>query len=364
MGPPAEMLTALGHHLASVRLCEFRVPGLPYGGAITRAIGYDAAGFRCPVPAVNTSLFVGYDRGSVSQRVTLRLSEDGDTFFDSGVEFVYFRQPVLMGAHPLYGPLTGGSTVIYGMGLHAVLADPSAARCKLGGLITPVRAIAPNGEHLTCDLPPLPDGFVLGAGYSLAVAINGVTFIDDARVRTFSYYTPPANASLQPVSGATEAQTEVTVYAAGLLVDTEKTEPRCRFGSAGTSAAEIVTVASTDPLRPELFHIERRFENRPWGVDGIRWTGFFAVEWPYRLNESGKDLTLIVDTARLQRNVQGHLLRILNGNRRPPTSSRLDLVDNPFASAPTVTSLTIHPEDSVKMIQMATDGGGLGRFFF
>ena len=260
-GAPLEGNTSiniLGHHLASVRLCEFRVPGLPYGGAITRAIGYDAAGFRCPVPAVNTSLFVGYDRGSVSQRVTLRLSEDGDTFFDSGVEFVYFRQPVLMGAHPLYGPLTGGSTVIYGMGLHAVLADPSAARCKLGGLITPVRAIAPNGEHLTCDLPPLPDGFVLGAGYSLAVAINGVTFIDDARVRTFSYYTPPANASLQPVSGATEAQTEVTVYAAGLLVDTEKTEPRCRFGSAGTSAAEIVTVASTDPLRPELSHIELR----------------------------------------------------------------------------------------------------------
>lgn len=137
--------------------------------------------------------------------------------------------------------------------------------------------------------------------------------------------------------------------------------------SPSAPGQEVIALVQLRPDQiqtSELFHIERRFENRPWGVDGIRWTGFFAVEWPYRLNESGKDLTLIVDTARLQRNVQGHLLRILNGNRRPPTSSRLDLVDNPFASAPTVTSLTIHPEDSVKMIQMATDGGGLGRFFF
>ena len=137
--------------------------------------------------------------------------------------------------------------------------------------------------------------------------------------------------------------------------------------SPSAPGQEVIALVQLRPDQiqtSELFHIERRFENRPWGVDGIRWTGFFAVEWPYRLNESGKDLTLSVDTARLQRNVQGHLLRILNGNRRPPTSSRLDLVDNPFASAPTVTSLTIHPEDSVKMIQMATDGGGLGPFFF
>tara|TARA_B110000008_G_scaffold257247_1_gene275279 strand:+ start:86 stop:1165 length:1080 start_codon:yes stop_codon:yes gene_type:complete len=138
----------------------------------------------------------------------------------------------------------------------------------------------------------------------------------------------------------------------------------CEY-SPSAPGQEVIALVQLRPDQiqtSDLFHIEGRFENRPWGVDGIRWTGFFAVEWPYRLNESGKDLTLSVDTSRLQRHVQGQLLRILDGNRRPPTSSLLELVDNPFASAPTVTSLTIHPEDSVKMIHMATDGVGSGRF--
>ena len=135
--------------------------------------------------------------------------------------------------------------------------------------------------------------------------------------------------------------------------------------SPSAPGQEVIALVQLRPDQiqtSDLFHIEGRFENRPWGVDGIRWTGLFAVEWPCRLNESGKDLTLSVDTSRLQRNVQGHLLRILDGNRRPPTSSLLELVDNPFASAPTVTSLTIHPEDSIKMIHMASDRVGSGRF--
>lgn len=135
--------------------------------------------------------------------------------------------------------------------------------------------------------------------------------------------------------------------------------------SPSAPGQEVIALVQLRPDQiqtSDLIHIEGRFENRPWGVDGIRWTGFFAVEWPYRLNESGKDLTLSVDTARLQPNVQGHLLRILDGNRRPPTSSRLNLVGNPFASAPTIRSLMIHPEDKVKMIQMATDRVGLGQF--
>jgi len=37
-------------------------------------------------------------------------------------------------------------------------------------------------------------------------------------------------------------------------------------------------------------------------------------------------------------------------------------VDDPFAAAPTITSLAIHPDNSVKMIQMATEEAGSGRF--
>ena len=159
---------------------------------------------------------------------------------------------------------------------------------------------------------------------------------------------------------------EVEVHSERLDSDSSRILFRldCEY-SPSAPGQEVIALVQLRPDQiqtSDLFHIEGRFENRPWGVDGIRWTGFFAVEWPYRLNESGKDLTLSVDTSRLQRHVQSQLLRILDGNRRPPTSSLLELVDNPFASAPTVTSLTIHPEDSIKMIHMASDRVGSGRF--
>lgn len=261
----------LGHDLSSVRYCQFLAPNASLDSGLSLTVPTDASGFSCTVPALNTSMFAGYDKGAASQRITIRLSEDAQHFFAAQLEFVYFRQPIVSGAHPLNGPSTGGFTVIRGAGLSAVLGDASAARCLIGGLRAAVSEISPSGEELTCMLPPLPSDFALGTEYSLSVAIDGQTFISDASLGRYSYYLPPVNGSLQPVTGFSEEAVEVTIYAAGLQVQHAPPGYRCQFGVAGTSPAHLVTVPSSDPLRPELSHIELRCHTPPcmqWGCIG------------------------------------------------------------------------------------------------
>jgi hypothetical protein len=62
-----------------------------------------------------------------------------------------------------------------------------------------------------------------------------------------------------------------------------------------------------------------------------------------------------VDTARLKHNTHGYLLQILKGERRVPASVSLELLDNPFSATPTFRSLDICKDDSVHLIQMATN---------
>ena len=158
-------VSILGRELSSVRMCQFLVPGLPPDGGLAVAARHDAGGFRCAVPPLaNRTLFGDYDRGAASQRVTLRLSEDGQLWQEAaGVEFVYFRPPLLTGADPLRGPITGATLIVRGLGLHAVVADATAARCLLGGVLTAVRDISPAGDALSCIVPPIPPGAPLDA---------------------------------------------------------------------------------------------------------------------------------------------------------------------------------------------------------
>ena len=58
-GAPIEGNTSvniLGYHLASVRLCQFHVPGLGFNMALSMVEPFNGAGFRCQVPPINTSL--------------------------------------------------------------------------------------------------------------------------------------------------------------------------------------------------------------------------------------------------------------------------------------------------------------------
>lgn len=279
-------INILGTDLSSVRMVQFWVDGMRYGEGLSPVRPFDAGGFSCVVPAFNATLIQGYDRGAVSQEITVRLSEDGQRFVDAGISFVYYREPLLTGVHPLGGPIAGATVVFHGAGLHAVHADPSAARCRIGGVITPVRAIAATGETLTCVLPPLPPGFVVGAKYSISVAIDGTSFIESVHGSGFSYYLPPATATIQPISGDSEAQVEVSMRVNG-LDNYEGGERRCRFGVAGSSAAYTTKIPSADPLRPELSQIELRCRAPPcmqWGclgtvevtlaLNGMDYTGF------------------------------------------------------------------------------------------
>ena len=187
--------------LSSVRMVQFWVDGMRYGEGLSPVRPFDAGGFSCVVPAFNATLIQGYDRGAVSQEITVRLSEDGQRFVDAGISFVYYREPLLTGVPPVGADRSREQRSFFmalGCMQYTQILPPRGA--ALGGR-TPVRAIAATGETLTCVLPPLPPGFVVGAKYSISVAIDGTSFIESVHGSGFAYYLPPATATIQPISG-------------------------------------------------------------------------------------------------------------------------------------------------------------------
>ena len=308
-GAPIEgnvSVNILGTDLASIRFCHFFVPGLPPGFGLSRVERHDASGFRCAMPALlNISLFDGYAQGAVSQPVSLRLSEDGQYFVDTSIPLVYFRQPVLTHASPLRGPITGATLVISGHGLNAVLGDASAARCLLDGLPTAVSSISASGDALACDVPPMPAHWSISDTHAFSIALDGLTFVDASSLGRFAYYEPLTTGSLHPVQAASEDSAVVSIFADRLEATSRAIAVslalggmgeaaarvdegmRCQFGVAGTSAAQMITVPSTDPLRPELSHVELRCAAPPCmrvecigtvevtvSLNGIDYTGF------------------------------------------------------------------------------------------
>ena len=162
-----------------------------------------------------------------------------------------------------------------------------------------------------------------------------------------------------------EAHIELSIEA--LVSDSTRGLYRLDFErSPSAPGQEVIALLQLRPDQiqaSELCHIEGYFDNKSWGVDGIRWSGFFQVEWPLSLVERGRELTLVVDTLRLKHNTHGYLLQILKGERRVPASVRLELLDDPFSTTPTFRSLDICKDDSVHLIQLATNDLGFGDLF-
>ena len=152
-------------------MCQFLVDmadGVnPIPERVTLARRTDGAGLSCDIPELNSTDSAAAG-GVVAQTVRLRLSEDGQSFFDSGIPFVFYFPPKLTSNRPSGGPTSGSELAVSGSGLHALLHDASAARCKLGSFITSVAEIAVDGRELTCVVPSLPDSLQLGEVYPVA----------------------------------------------------------------------------------------------------------------------------------------------------------------------------------------------------
>ena len=131
----------LGDDLGSIRMCQFLMDGMPFGQGLATAVQFDAAGFSCTVPPIwNISLFSGYDRGSVSQRATIRLSEDGQHFFDTPLDFVYYRQPILSSAVYASSARTPFTTVAHLFNsMPPLITTPLACSTRIGSLLCRAR---------------------------------------------------------------------------------------------------------------------------------------------------------------------------------------------------------------------------------
>lgn len=170
------------------------------------------------------------------------------TFEDAPVPLVYYRSPVLAATRFRRGPASGATLTIRGEGLHAALADATAARCRLDAhdgaisVLTSVSWIAHDGAALSCDLPPMPEGestpfrsadpqshrpdaplspppslspylypfkgVAVGEPLPFSLALDGSTFVDGVHLGAFSYYDTPTAAVLTPHHAPTEAEAE------------------------------------------------------------------------------------------------------------------------------------------------------------
>ena len=236
-GAPREGNTTvnlLGSQLGSVVLCQFIVQGADdtaaFGTGLAAVVPYDDAGLSCPVPPLdprhaqhghspppppfNTSGWweaeanatLRAEAGYVApvewypaEGTRLRVSDDGQHFSDVGLPFVYFSAPTVSDNRPVRGPTTGSFVSVHGLALDALLADASAARCKLGEVKTAVQSISADGRVLVCRLPPMADGMHADIDYPLEVALDGLTFVRSETQAEgaseagllFRYYVPP-----------------------------------------------------------------------------------------------------------------------------------------------------------------------------
>ena len=235
-GAPREGNTTvnlLGSQLGSIVLCQFIVQGADdtaaFGTGLAAVVPYDDAGLSCPVPPLdprhaqhghspppppfNTSGWWEAEANKTAaalreappaawypaEGTRLRVSDDGQHFSDVGLPFVYFSAPTVSDNRPVRGPTTGSFVSVHGLALDALLADASAARCKLGDVKTAVQSISADGRVLVCRLPPMADGMQPDVDYPLEVALDGLTFVRSETMAEgasetgllFRYYVPP-----------------------------------------------------------------------------------------------------------------------------------------------------------------------------
>lgn len=161
--------------------------------------------------------------------VEVRLSQNGQQFYDESGNFTYCAEPLISTLVFDRGPLAGGTSVTV---LGSSFGGGSSYKCRFGSSAMAVSYDAVRDE-VYC-VPAATDGTA-----AVAVSLNGQQFTRDTSPLEFC--TPPTVSWLLPATGPIGGGTSVVAHGAGF---SRGSNYRCRFGSGAASTVAVANMES------------------------------------------------------------------------------------------------------------------------
>ncbi|CAM9091873.1 unnamed protein product, partial [Phaeothamnion confervicola] len=178
---------------------------------------------------------------SVSKRLTLEVTTNGNDFSEDGRAMAFAPSPLLTGLSPAAGSTNGGMRLVF-TGLR-FFNSPSIA-CRIGNATVPARRISDTA--IACTSPAAPPSRV-----AAAVTLNGRDFsYGRGAPLVFEYLEPPAVESVQPVGGPVWAVTATLVTLRGVRFR-PTASLTCHFGKLGFSGGRYINETAIQCLAPE-----------------------------------------------------------------------------------------------------------------
>ena len=173
--------------------------------------------------------------------VPLRISLNGQQFFDTGLDYQYFAHPNISSITP-HGGLAIGATpiTVHGVGFSNFVPVLNVQRCSFGrgadGTLHETRAKVYDENTLVCL------SYLQGSSGDVpfSVSLNGVDFIDETDVGlSYSYYTQPTTfRGVYPTGGPIQGGTVMTFHGAGFSnFGAQADMARCVWGPAAVPTA-------------------------------------------------------------------------------------------------------------------------------
>lgn len=167
------------------------------------------------------------DLGTRDGVIPVRVSVNGEQFSDAELMYTYLQPIWAALISPASGPLQGGTAVTIRGGSMAHGVD---LRCSFNGSIVVASMVAK--DSMACVTPPAgSDGSV-----QAAVTINGVDF--SLQGLSFRYHAASVISTFFPLSGPIKGGSLISIHGVGFA---HGTQPRCKYGIFGTTAASILS---------------------------------------------------------------------------------------------------------------------------
>jgi len=180
-------------------------------------------------------------QASPLSRVNISVSNNGQDYPISNLEFTYLPLPVVQGVNPTLGPKAGGTSVtITGIGFR----NSTSLQCRFGDVDTAVAAFV-DEQNIVCIAPK--DLSQDAGAVSVSISTDGLEWYSGL-FATYTYVDPPRIFQVVPEFGSLEGGTLVVLKGAGFV---DGVGLKCVFGNE-TGSAVWVSPSRIECISPHL----------------------------------------------------------------------------------------------------------------